>query len=97
MKCPICKEPMLWKEGLFNDGYRDMTVGRYYCTPCGVAAKMKESNGVRKGRKLLKELDGVDCLDKRITGLPNAVQIGLLRERQKAALTAQEEAQDDRL
>jgi hypothetical protein len=74
---------MDWKEGLLNDGIRDLTVGRYYCVPCRLNMKMTESRAIRKGRQLSNKFDGISALDKRIRVLPVAVQIGLLRERQK--------------
>jgi hypothetical protein len=75
---------MKWQEGLLTDaGSRDMTVGRHYCTPCKVNAKMQESRGIKKGRRLAKAYEGINCLDKRILCLPSAVQIGILRERAK--------------
>ena len=84
MRCPICKKKMLWKEGLLDGGgSRDPAVGRYYCLPCGVAGKMTESRGIKEGRKRVNEFKGVDVLDKRMLALPTAVQIGILRERQK--------------
>jgi len=85
-KCPICKKPMEWQEGLLSDGHRDMTVGRYYCKPCKLAHKMQDSKGVIKGKKLAHEFIGVSAMDKRILALPTAVQIGLLRERHKKNL-----------
>lgn len=84
MKCPICKESMKWKEGLLtNTGGRDMTVGRYYCIPCHVSGKMQDSKGIKEGRKKAKEFENISAMDKRILRLSTAVQIGLLRERQK--------------
>lgn len=85
MKCPLCKKPMKWKEGLLTDaGSRDMTVGRYYYpSPCNVSAKMQDSRGIKEGRKRAKEFEGVGATDQRILALPTSVQIGILRERQK--------------
>jgi len=83
LKCPKCKKKMDWKEGLLNDGIRDFTVGRYYCIPCRLNMKMTESLSIKEGRSLSKEFEGISVMDKRIRSLPVAVQIGLLRERQK--------------
>ena len=84
MKCPICKKNMKWQEGLLTDhGDRDMTVGRYYCNPCRVSKKMQDSRGIKEGRKRAEEFKDIDVLDKRMLSLPTAVQIGILRERQK--------------
>lgn len=84
MKCPVCKEPMKWKEGLLNDcAVRDMTVGRWYCIPCRLSGKAQDSRALKEGRKRAKGLEGISAFDKIITSLPTAVQIGILRERQK--------------
>ena len=86
MKCPKCKKKMNWKEGLLKDGFRDFTVGRYYCIPCRLNMKMTESLSIKEGRSLSKEFEGISAMDKRILSFPIAVQIGLLRERQKKTL-----------
>lgn len=84
MKCPICKKTMEWKEGLLDAaGGRDMTTGRYFCIPCRVNGKMMESRAVRKGKKKAKSFEGIKALDKRMLALPQMVQLGILRERQK--------------
>jgi hypothetical protein len=84
MKCPLCKEPMEWKEGLLtSDGARDVTTGRYYCRPCCVSMKMQDSRAIQEGRKKAKEFENIKWNDKRMLRLPTAVQIGILREKQK--------------
>lgn len=81
MKCPQCKSPMKWQEGLLSEGSRDMTVGRFYCD-CGVAMKQGESIAVQEGRKLTEELKDEPALGHEITKRPMATQIGILRGRQ---------------
>jgi hypothetical protein len=84
MKCPLCKNKMKWQEGLIRgDGHRDMTVGKYYCGECGVFSKSTESKATQTGRGMAKALKHYSAMSKKITGLPVAVQIGILRERQK--------------
>ena len=83
MKCPECKKTMKWQEGLLRDGHRNMTSGKYYCPDCNLYGKTKESKAVREGRKLAKELSKYPAMHKEITKYPVAVQIGILRERQK--------------
>ena len=81
-KCPQCKNKMGWQEGLLRDGWRDMTKGRYYCTPCRLVGPMKDSKLIIEGKRKSKIYDGISAMDKRITSLPGVVQIGILRERQ---------------
>ena len=82
-KCPICKKPMSWQEGLLHDGARNYSTGRYFCIPCRISGKMKDSRELRKGRKLAKNFKGISALDKRITRLSTAMQLGILRGRQR--------------
>ena len=84
-KCPVCREPMGWVEGLLTDSGRDSTQGRYGCTTCGVISKMGESRATRRGRRTAHELSGVHCMDKRITSQSVGTQIGILRERMHCA------------
>jgi hypothetical protein len=84
MKCPVCKEPMKWKEGLLDSsGGKDHTAGRYYCVPCRVSGKPQDGRAIKEGRKRAKEFEGIPALDKRMLALPCMVQLGILRERQK--------------
>lgn len=83
MKCPECKKPMKWQEGLLTgSGERDMTVGRYYCSSCNLWSTQTESRGLRKGKKLAHKLKGVHAMDKRITKHSLEVQLGILRAKQ---------------
>jgi len=83
MKCPECKKPMKWKEGLLSEsGHRDMSIGRYYCPNCKLCKTPEESKGIRKGRTMAHSLVGVRVMDKQITKQRCAIQIGILRERQ---------------
>jgi len=85
-ECPECKRPMSWTEGLLSDsGVKDIVVGRYSCLSCRLSEKPQESKGVSVGRVMAHDLVGVDAMDKQITRLPTAVQIGILRERQHCA------------
>lgn len=83
MKCPECKIPMRWKEGLLTEaGGKDIAVGRFYCTECNLWCKPIESRAIKRGRKLAKDLVNVHCLDKKITKYSCAEQIGIFREMQ---------------
>lgn len=81
---------MNWQEGLLDDGVRDMTVGRYYCDACHLFMKQTESRAIRKGMNLAKKLEGVHCMDKRITRYSSAIQIGILRELQPLLMNPKE-------
>ncbi len=84
-KCPVCKKPMGWVEGLLRDGSREPTTGRYGCVPCGVIDKMQDSRATRRGKRMAEDLVGVPCMDKRITSQSVGVQIGILRAQQHCA------------
>ncbi len=89
-KCPKCKKPMRWQEGLLTDsGSRDTTVGREYCSNCNLRGKPTESIAVSNGKRLAKNLRGVRAMDKRITQHSSATQIGILRALQHCATCGQ--------
>ena len=80
-KCPKCKEPMIWIEGLLIDGYIDRMYGRYSCDNCNLSFKSTESRAAKKGRRLAQTIRGLNADN--IKEYPVAVQIGILRELQK--------------
>ena len=85
-KCPKCKTSMLWQEGLLDDGGgRDMSVGRYYCTDCGIIGLPMPSNAVREGGELADKMVDVGAMDREITKRSVGSQLGILRARQHCA------------
>lgn len=82
-KCPLCKEPMDWTEGLLIDGSVDFSHGRYSCVKCGVLVAPTDSRDTRKGKRMAEKLPlDISCMDERITSQNAAVQVGILRAQQ---------------
>lgn len=83
-KCTVCKQPMVWIEGLRTiHGYPMMEVGRYACKRCLIHHKEQESRAIVKGRKLANEYKNEDVFSNKMLSLPAMVQLGILRELQK--------------
>ena len=78
--CPECKGEINWKVvwKLGAPQYNGL------CKKCNIVFRKRETPEVTRGKQLERgELNGVDCMDKRITSLSLQTQLGILRERQK--------------
>jgi len=78
--CPECKGEINWKvvwNGVGAPQYNGL------CKKCNIVLRKRETPEVTRGKQLERgELNGVDCMDKRITSLSLQTQLGILRERQ---------------
>ncbi len=83
-KCPKCKKPMEWVEGLLdNDGNKCLEHGRYHCVSCKISCKSQESKAIMKGRKMARGYKNIPVLSNQMLSLPPMEQLGILRELQK--------------
>jgi len=86
-ECPNCKGELEWK--VVRDG-SGTPVYNGLCRKCSLVLRRREAPQITEGKKLERNgmIDGVPvkkigALDRRIMRLPNDIQLGILRERQK--------------
>jgi len=86
-ECPNCKGELEWK--VVRDG-SGTPVYNGLCRKCSLVLRRREAPQITEGKKLERNgmIDGVpvknlEVLDKRIMRLPDDIQLGILRERQK--------------
>lgn len=79
-KCPECGGRISWitVTALGAPTVNGMCMNK----KCNNVFRGRESPEITRGKEMAKELEGVSCMDKRITRLPCNVQIGILRARQ---------------
>jgi hypothetical protein len=79
-KCPECKQPMVWYEGLIQGKVLDFAVGRYACDKCNLLGKTQDSREMMKGRRMAKQYKYPNFKWTDIAYMSIPKQLGILRE-----------------
>jgi len=80
-KCPECGNKINWE---IITGALGAPQANGICTNCNIVFRGREAPEIAKGKKMAKDLEGISCLDKRITRLSCNAQLGILRARQRS-------------